>query len=48
MLMNNGLKISRAACDNFRSGAIEQLKTHTNALGCHLFEKGYKDDLSYI
>ena len=48
MLMNNGLKISIAACDNFRSGAIEQLKTHTKALGCHLFEKGYKDDPAYI
>ena len=48
MLMNNGLKILIAACDNFRSGAIEQLKTHTNALGCNLFEKGYKDDPAYI
>ena len=48
MLMNNGLKISIAACDNFRSGAIEQLKTHANALKCHLFEKGYKDDPAYI
>ncbi len=48
MLMNNGLKITIAACDNFRSGAIEQLKTHANALKCHLFEKGYKDDPAYI
>ena len=48
MLMNNGLKILIAACDNFRSGAIEQLKTHTTALGCQLFEKGYKDDPAYI
>ena len=48
MLMNNGLKILIAACDNFRSGAIEQLKTHTTALGCNLFEKGYKDDPAYI
>ena len=48
MLMNNGLKILIAACDNFRSGAIEQLKTHTKALGCQLFEKGYKDDPAYI
>jgi len=48
MLMNNGLKILIAACDNFRSGAIEQLKTHTKALGCTLFEKGYKDDPAYI
>jgi len=45
MLMNNGLKILIAACDNFRSGVIEQLKTHTKALGCTLFEKGYKDDI---
>ena len=48
MLKNNGLKISIAACDNFRSGAIEQLKTHTDAIDCHLFEKGYKDDPAYI
>ena len=48
MLMNNGLKILIAACDNFRSGAIEQLKIHTKALGCTLFEKGYKDDPAYI
>ena len=48
LLMQNGLKISIAACDNFRSGAIEQLKTHANALKCHLFEKGYKDDPAYI
>ena len=48
MLMNNGLKILIAACDNFRSGAIKQLKIHTKALGCTLFEKGYKDDPAYI
>ena len=48
LLMQNGLKISIAACDNFRSGAIEQLKTHANALKCQLFEKGYKDDPAYI
>ena len=48
MLQNNGLKILIAACDNFRSGAIEQLKTHTTALECKLFEKGYKDDPAYI
>ena len=48
MLMNNGLKILIAACDNFRSEVIEQLKTHTNDLGCQSFEKRYKDDLVYI
>ena len=48
MLMNNGLKILIAACDNFRAGAVEQLKTHSKALGVDLFEKGYKDDPAYI
>jgi signal recognition particle receptor subunit alpha len=48
LLMNNGLKILIAACDNFRSGAVEQLKTHSRALGVDLYEKGYKDDPAYI
>ena len=48
LLMNNGLRILIAACDNFRSGAVEQLKTHSRALGVDLFEKGYKDDPAYI
>jgi signal recognition particle receptor subunit alpha len=48
LLMNNGLKILIAACDNFRSGAVEQLKTHSRALGVDLFDKGYKDDPAYI
>ena len=48
MLKNNGLKILIAACDNFRSGAVEQLKTHSKALEVDLFEKGYKDDPAYI
>ena len=48
LLKNNGLDLLIAACDNFRSGAIEQLKTHCRALGADLFEKGYKDDIAYI
>ena len=48
LLMNNKLKLLIAACDNFRSGAIEQLKTHSRALGVELFDKGYKDDPAYI
>ena len=48
LLMNNGLKVLIAACDNFRSGAVEQLKTHCAALNVDLFEKGYKDDPAYI
>ena len=48
LLKNNGLNLLIAACDNFRSGAIEQLKTHCRALDVELFEKGYKDDPAYI
>ncbi len=48
LLMNNGLKIMLAACDNFRSGAVEQLKTHSRALGVDIYDKGYKDDPAYI
>jgi len=48
MLKKNNMKILIAACDNFRSGAIEQLKTHSKALNVDLFEKGYKDDPAYI
>lgn len=48
LLMKNGLKLLIAACDNFRSGAVEQLKTHCKALNVDLFEKGYKDDPAYI
>lgn len=27
-LLQNGIKVMIAACDTFRSGAVEQLKTH--------------------
>ena len=52
-----GLSVLIAACDNFRSGAVEQLKyiyiyiynrTHCDALDIPLFEKGYGDDPSII
>lgn len=33
-----------AACDTFRSGAVEQLKTHCNRLQIPLYEKGYEKD----
>ena len=33
------LKVSVVACDTFRSGAVEQLKTHCNALKVRLFEQ---------
>ena len=42
------LKVMLAGCDNFRSGAIEQLQTHATCLGIPLYEKGYKDDPAQI
>lgn len=33
-----------AACDNFRSGAVEQIKTHGRCLECPVYDRGYKDD----
>ena len=33
-----------AACDTFRSGAVEQLKTHCMRLGVPLYERGYEKD----
>lgn len=42
------LKVMLAGCDNFRSGAIEQLKIHAACLDIPLYEKGYKDDASVI
>ena len=43
-----GLKVMLAGCDNFRSGAIEQLATHAACLDIPLYEKGYKDDPAVI
>jgi len=33
-----------AACDTFRSGAVEQLKVHARCLEVDLFDKGYHKD----
>ena len=33
-----------AACDTFRSGAVEQLKTHCARLNVPLYERGYEKD----
>ena len=38
------LNVMLAGCDNFRSGAIEQLETHARCLTVPLYEKGYKND----
>jgi signal recognition particle receptor subunit alpha len=33
-----------AACDNFRAGAVEQLKQHGRNLDVPVFDRGYKDE----
>ena len=47
-LRQNGLSVMIAGCDTFRSGALEQLKTHCRRLDLPLFEKGYKKDPSEV
>lgn len=44
-LGSQGLKVQLAACDTFRAGAVEQLKTHAAKLGgVPLYERGYEKD----
>jgi len=35
------LKVMIAACDTFRSGAVEQVKKHAKVLEIKVFDKGY-------
>lgn len=37
-----------AACDTFRSGAIEQLKTHCARLNVPLYDRGYEKDAANV
>jgi signal recognition particle receptor subunit alpha len=48
LLKNQGFSVMLAACDNFRAGAVEQLKTHGNCLKVPVFDRGYKDDPANI
>ncbi|KAH8583527.1 signal recognition particle receptor alpha subunit [Cryptosporidium sp. chipmunk genotype I] len=49
LLKNKGnLNVLIVACDTFRAGAIEQLKTHANCLGVQLYEKGYGKDAAMV
>ena len=49
MLRTKGdLSVLIAACDTFRAGAIEQLRTHCRALDVPLFEQGYGKDPAYV
>eukprot|EP00891_Asterochloris_glomerata_P006558 jgi/Astpho2/6558/e_gw1.00099.7.1_t len=43
-LLQNKMTVQIAACDTFRSGAVEQLRTHCNRLNVPLYERGYEKD----
>ena len=43
-LLQHDAKVMIAACDTFRAGAVEQLRTHCKRLGVPLFERGYEKD----
>ncbi|KAG9509198.1 Signal recognition particle receptor subunit alpha [Fragariocoptes setiger] len=53
-LMSNKMRVLIIACDTFRAGAIEQLRTHVQALkstyddAVELFERGYGKDSAGI
>lgn len=48
MFKNNGFSVMLAACDNFRAGAVEQIKTHGRCLEVPVFDRGYKEDAADI
>ena len=41
-------QVSLVACDTFRAGAVEQLRTHSKCLGVDLFEQGYDKDAAFV
>lgn len=43
-LLQHNVKVLIAACDTFRAGAVEQLKTHCTRLKVPLYERGYERD----
>nr|WCZ58701.1 signal recognition particle receptor subunit alpha [Seculamonas ecuadoriensis] len=47
-LKSQNLKCMIAACDTFRSGAVEQLRVHQRALDVSLFHRGYGKDPAAI
>jgi signal recognition particle receptor subunit alpha len=47
-LKTNGCKPLLAACDTFRSGAVEQLSVHAKCLDLPLFHQGYSKDPSQV
>jgi len=49
-LLDNGYRVLIAACDTFRAGAVEQLRTHVRCLGngVELFDRGYGKDAAAV
>ncbi|XP_006659504.1 signal recognition particle receptor subunit alpha [Oryza brachyantha] len=47
-LLQHNLSVMLAACDTFRSGAVEQLRTHSRRLQIPIFEKGYEKDPAVV
>ncbi|CAM0910356.1 unnamed protein product [Alopecurus aequalis] len=47
-LLQHDLTVMLAACDTFRSGAVEQLRTHACRLQIPIFEKGYERDPAVV
>ncbi len=47
-LLSQRFRVLIAACDTFRSGAVEQLKVHSDCLGVPVFDKGYKRDPAHV
>jgi len=47
-LQQHDIKVMMAACDTFRSGAVEQLRTHARRLNIDIFERGYEKDPAVV
>ncbi|KAF3796859.1 Signal recognition particle receptor subunit alpha [Nymphaea thermarum] len=47
-LLQHNVTVMMAACDTFRSGAVEQLRTHARRLQIPIFEKGYEKDPAIV
>jgi signal recognition particle receptor subunit alpha len=47
-LLQNNFTCLIAACDTFRSGAVEQLEVHAKCLNVPIFNRGYGKDISVV
>ncbi|KAK6160921.1 hypothetical protein DH2020_004302 [Rehmannia glutinosa] len=47
-LLQHNVNVMMAACDTFRSGGVEQLRTHVRRHQIPIFEKGYEKDPAIV